>query len=360
MDKNIVLLIGAQGAVEPVEGAINELFEIESLFSKEEKGKLFQIKRESAITKSILESTLSKFRNDIRILHFAGHSSNDTIGLHDGEIPVKTIINYIKNWDFKPSLVFINGCNSAGQVQNLLSVGVSCVIATRIRINDDNARKFAVNFYRELLNNQQNLSYKMAFEDGGAFLKDKNKEKPRTLDIKKVGIINEKPTDWDWGIFSKKNEHEKIKIQSITRRKKYFIRPKNITSFYRRIMYIIIFLFSWYVYYSPTGSTVKVQYSNEEANYKDSITTLLPEKENKDFSKIEFEEAYETDRFGDPQKISLTFKEYRLSGRFKIIYYTNVLDKETYCRSYLVYKYSVLSFINEHINHKGFFNNVEC
>lgn len=208
MNKNIVLLIGAKGSDQPVVGAVDELFEIKEAFKDKEKGREFQVEYESTLTSKILESVLSNFRNDIRIIHFAGHSNAGGIYLHDGELSIQLIINYIRNWSNKPSMVFINGCNSSGQVDGFLEAGVACVIATHNPINDEKAEKFAINFYRELLSTQQELSFRTAFNDAGVFLKDGGDFSPRTLDIEEVGLIDNQQFAWDWGIFTKKTKWE--------------------------------------------------------------------------------------------------------------------------------------------------------
>jgi len=64
--------------------------------------------------------------------------------------------------------VFLNGCATQGQVDQLLKQGVKAVIATAVHINDEKAVVFAENFYRSL-SNGHNL--RSAFERAVSSLK---------------------------------------------------------------------------------------------------------------------------------------------------------------------------------------------
>lgn len=83
-------------------------------------------------------------------LHFSGHSTGSTIELIDKAVDTPNLATLLR-MEGKLALAFINGCQSAGQVDELLSAGVKIVIATSGPVGDQKASFFSTRFYKAFL-----------------------------------------------------------------------------------------------------------------------------------------------------------------------------------------------------------------
>lgn len=119
---------------------------------------------------------LDRFDGRLLIFHFAGHASGAGISLHNSFGHASGLANLLGQQDTL-QLVFLNGCSTAAQVQDLLDLGVPTVIATQAKINDRMASWFASKFYEKLANGG---SIKQSFEFAKAALVFKEgKQLPR-------------------------------------------------------------------------------------------------------------------------------------------------------------------------------------
>ena len=126
---------------------------------------------------------LRNWHQQIRIFHFAGHSSPNSLYLLDGEafdqnisIPLGQAPNL--------KLVFLNGCKNRKQVKNLHKRGVEAVIATSSNVEDGRAAAFAESFYESM---RAGSTIREAYQNAAAYLNDKFPESevpesPRSLD----------------------------------------------------------------------------------------------------------------------------------------------------------------------------------
>ncbi len=118
-------------------------------------GRLCQIKvLKNATIDHILE-VFNRFPNRIAIFHFGGHAGGDHLAL---EVANKDKVQLAHAEGFADflgqqsglELVFLNGCSTQNQVENLLEAKVGAVIATSQAIDDKVATEFAIRFYSSL------------------------------------------------------------------------------------------------------------------------------------------------------------------------------------------------------------------
>lgn len=105
-------------------------------------------------------------------LHFTGHSAfneedpkRSVLKLQDGDLHVFELTGTISPLERKPSLIFLNSCESAvqehkkrkkqhvqGLANSLIKTGVLCVVGMQWKVSEQGAIKLASTFYRDLLN----------------------------------------------------------------------------------------------------------------------------------------------------------------------------------------------------------------
>ena len=195
---NTILLLGAKSKLHPLESVPAELSRLKQLFSNTSKPEM-EIEYEPYLTRPLLGDLLRRLTDQVGILHFAGHSGADQLQTDDDVVYAHHIADIIKTWHKKPTLLFLNGCNSAGQVDDFLQAGVLCVIATHNYIGDQQASQFAHEFYKNLLLTPDQTHFADAFARAGSLVLMGEARTPRSLDIT---ALPQAPTVWDWGIFA--------------------------------------------------------------------------------------------------------------------------------------------------------------
>lgn len=132
--------------------------------------------RPAATTADLLDG-ISRFRP--HIVHFSGHSNDDLIVLeeeidapHEGVVvTAKAFAAAIAATDAPPHLVLLNSCNSASQIEGLVSGTVSFAIGMAAEIDDGDAINYAAQFYAAIANGQSirsaHLSGRAALELAG-------------------------------------------------------------------------------------------------------------------------------------------------------------------------------------------------
>lgn len=200
MEKNTILLLGAMSIADPIPEIAEELRVIKRTISKLPN---LKVEYDSSLTQQELGDVLRDHTDQVLILHFAGHSGSESLQTDDSVIYVSHIADILKTWKHKPDLFFLNGCNSAGQAQCLLDVGVECVIATRNFVDDFQAKEFAAHFYQDLCSNDGVVSLNNAFKRAASTVNLPYKQKARSLDISDLELW---PSEWDWGIFCPDND----------------------------------------------------------------------------------------------------------------------------------------------------------
>lgn len=209
MDKQsqtIVLLLGAKSTGKVLDAIPDELSKLKRLFKNQRLDDLpFQLEYEPYFTREILTEQLTKLANQVAILHFAGHSDKESLQTDDGIVYSSHIANILKAWTVPPSLIFLNGCQNAEQVQLFLDAGVVFVIATHRSIDDIQASHFAREFYQGVFAENGEVSLQHAFERAGETVFIGQKAQPRSFDL---GSINKLETEeWDWSLFPKQPEY---------------------------------------------------------------------------------------------------------------------------------------------------------
>ncbi len=118
----------------------------------------------NTMTVEKLRHQLFKYKPQVCILHYAGHANGSQLLFEDQKAYSSGLMESIKD-QTNLKLVFLNGCSTKGQVENLLKNGVPAVIATSVKVNDTTARLFAVDFYKNLIDGKTILeAFKIASE----------------------------------------------------------------------------------------------------------------------------------------------------------------------------------------------------
>ena len=96
-----------------------------------------------------------KYRDRVVVFHFAGHANgfellleSATGGVH--RIGAQGLASFLGQQQGL-QLVFLNGCSTEGQAEDLLNAGVGCVIATTQSIDDAVATEFSARFYKGIV-----------------------------------------------------------------------------------------------------------------------------------------------------------------------------------------------------------------
>ena len=94
-------------------------------------------------------ANFTRFRDRIVIFHYGGHASGTQLKLEDRDANSSGLAKLMGQQE-NLKLVFLNGCSTKGQVDELLNAGVKALIATSVPINDEKAVVFAKQFYESL------------------------------------------------------------------------------------------------------------------------------------------------------------------------------------------------------------------
>ena len=123
--------------------------------------------RPAASTADLLDG-ISRFRP--HVVHFSGHSDDALIVFeseidahHEGVVVTgKAFAAAIAATDTPPHLVLLNSCNSASQIENLVSGPVPFAIGMAAEIDDGDAINYAAQFYAAIANGQSIWSAHMS------------------------------------------------------------------------------------------------------------------------------------------------------------------------------------------------------
>ncbi|MGB0862545.1 MAG: CHAT domain-containing protein [Saprospiraceae bacterium] len=162
---------------------------------------LIKISREESAGIDEIFHNFNRFKGRIAIFHYAGHADGNELHLDGDTFANSAGLADLFGAESALKLVFLNGCSTQGQVENLMDLGVSAVIATSVAINDAKAVEFAEHFYRSLANKN---TIKSAFNYASSFLKTKYKnineptiEKRKGLKLRREKTGEEMP----WGLY---------------------------------------------------------------------------------------------------------------------------------------------------------------
>ena len=148
----------------------------------------------------------NRYRERVAVLHYGGHANGKALLLEsaagtpepadaDG---LAKLLGLMENLQ----LVFLNGCATRGQVEQLLACGVRAVIATSVPINDLMATEFAEQFYRALA---RNASIEIAFGSASAAIATRYADKaPAIANVRGGFVAAESEADSPaaiWGLY---------------------------------------------------------------------------------------------------------------------------------------------------------------
>lgn len=164
-----------------------------------------EVHREESITIEELPGILNRFNQRVCLFHYAGHADGQVLLLEDGSAHASGLAQLLSQQKENLALVFLNGCATLSQVNQLLELGVKAVIATSIPIEDPKATKFAGWFYQSLV---EQRTLKSAFEYASAALQMKNKsiKKPGITELR--GIVQQEEEDIPWGLYYPEGQPE--------------------------------------------------------------------------------------------------------------------------------------------------------
>lgn len=115
-----------------------------------DKGAIEIYKEDRATTENVI-GMLDRFNERIALFHYGGHADGSSLRLEGGDgnaTGLAEMLGRLPNL----KLVFLNGCATQPQVEELLAQGVKAVVSTAVKIDDERAVVFADNFYRALSN----------------------------------------------------------------------------------------------------------------------------------------------------------------------------------------------------------------
>jgi hypothetical protein len=126
-----------------------------------------KVHREESADVDELFDALMDFKDRVAVFHYGGHADGTTLRMEGGPAHAEGLAGLLgeqKNL----KLVFLNGCATRPQVDQLLAAGVKAVIATSVPIRDDKATEFAARFYEALANRR---TIAQAFDVAQSYLK---------------------------------------------------------------------------------------------------------------------------------------------------------------------------------------------
>jgi hypothetical protein len=157
-----------------------------------------------------IDTVFERHRQRVAIFHYGGHADEDCLLLASSararETDLRGLLGF---WGRKGGLrlVFLNGCSTQPQVDDLLKAGVSAVVATARPIDDDAACQFAGNFYRKLT---AGYSVRDAFDQAQELVNPGGRFTPRDMIRQRVDIAPEDITGdrgFPWVLRSRDGSH---------------------------------------------------------------------------------------------------------------------------------------------------------
>ena len=130
-----------------------------------------QVHKEENTSIEDIFDLFNRYADRIAIFHYGGHANGTHLQLEAGvgkaEMADATGLAQLLGQQKALQLVFLNGCATQDQVEQLFSCGVKAVIATAVPINDEMATEFAEQFYHALANK---AGIQVAFQTARAFI----------------------------------------------------------------------------------------------------------------------------------------------------------------------------------------------
>lgn len=155
-----------------------------------------------------LIKTLTTYPDQLCIFHYAGHAGSTELELEGGAAFSKGLASLLGEQQ-QLKLVFLNGCSTQAQVEQLFKAGVPAVIATSVPIQDNKAVAFSTAFYQALANKR---SIKSAFEFAKSSLEAQFGDAPE-LGINRGLALSQKSAKdqtMPWGLYLEEDKAEEV------------------------------------------------------------------------------------------------------------------------------------------------------
>lgn len=165
---------------------------------------------ESTSTEDIVR-IIKRFEDRLFILYYGGHAGSEELHLEGGAAQGSGLADMIREKAPNLKLVFLNGCSTKGQVEELLAAGVGAVIATDVPIADDAAKVFAQSFFDVL---SQRDSIEKAFNFAAGELKTYRGTagpQPKVHLVRGARLSAPGAERFPWGIYLKETEKKILK-----------------------------------------------------------------------------------------------------------------------------------------------------
>lgn len=234
-----------------------------------------RVEKEESTTSEELVELLAAHKDQLCIFHYGGHAGNDFLELEGKAVQAEGLAKLLGEQE-NLKLVFLNGCSTKGQVENLLAAGVKAVLATSVSIEDEQARYLATSFYQALANKR---SIKRAFEFAKNALNTAFQNSPQVEVYRGIGksnAIKETKTDMPWGFYVQAEHEEEILRWQLP----YYVEQQmdnEITTHIGNqieVNFDIVMILEGMCKYNPDIYTEMREVRNGEEKLKDSSTFL--------------------------------------------------------------------------------------
>lgn len=167
---------------------------LDRVFNKDYKVKLLP-----EITTADLTDELMHIEQDLAIFHYCGHAHPGALQFTDKDADAPKLAERLRQC-VNLKFVFLNGCQTKEQVRFFHKAGVPFILATSVKIKDDEAHWFATQFYKYLiLENNAIAAFEKAKADAGLENRDIDLNLLRGI----TGFPDTDEDDFDWGLFVK-------------------------------------------------------------------------------------------------------------------------------------------------------------
>jgi hypothetical protein len=171
----------------------------------------FEIRTLSEVSTAGLVEFLTSNDQGLEVLHYCGHANSNALAFSGNSADAQRLaerLRFCKNL----KLVFLNGCQTKGQVRFFHEAGVPYILATSAKVKDDEAIWFAEQFYKYLARGHDvEEAFEKARADGRVDGKAINLSVKR--DVSGMSDMfdeddEEEGADFDWGLYVKEGALE--------------------------------------------------------------------------------------------------------------------------------------------------------
>ena len=199
-----------------------ECNDLQEILSELEDKNLYKIVAEpNATPEEIFAAFQKRFRDNISVLHYAGHAGPNELFLEGDKSGNNSFyaegLAQMIGQQKGIKLVFLNGCATRAQADLLMNAGVPVVIATATKIDDENALVFGKTFYKGIAGG---ATIWEAFNEAEAMLKSRNKTVDIFRDLYWDDALLPGQTELPWKLF-----YKNIKDTQISLTRKVYIPP---------------------------------------------------------------------------------------------------------------------------------------